>query len=98
MIPESAVASPTAVTRMRRLPPAAAGPAPPPRPGRPNPLGPPAGAPLGRIGQQLGEGRQRPASLRDRAHLEPVPEEHDRDEGGELPPDLDLEEPGRRGH
>ena len=48
--------------------------------------------PLGRVGQQLGERRERAARLGDRAHLQPVAEQHDRDERGELPPDLDLED------
>jgi hypothetical protein len=30
--------------------------------------------------------------LGDGAHLQPVAEQHDRDEGGELPPDLDVEQ------
>ena len=48
--------------------------------------------PLGGVGQQLGERGQRAARLGDRAHLEPVAEQHDRDERRELPPDLDLED------
>ena len=53
--------------------------------------------PLGGVRQELGEGRQGAARLGDRAHLEPVAEEHDRDEGRELPPDLDLEQAERAG-
>ena len=52
-------------------------------------------------GSRSREGGQRALCLRDRPHLEPVPEQHDRDEGGQLPPDLDLEEAegaGPRGH
>ena len=49
------------------------------------------GHPLGGIREKLGERGERAARLRDRAHLEPVAEQHDRDEGGELPPDLDVE-------
>ena len=140
MIPDSAVASPTAETRTRRLPPAATVPATTLSPGsladrrglagdhrfvdvgaalgddpvggHPCPgsdeddvaerqvcerdgLGAVAGHPLGGVGQELGQGRERAAGLGDRAHLEPMAEQHDRDEGRELPPDLDLEEAQR---
>ena len=57
--------------------------------------------PLGRVRQQSREGRERALCLRDRPHLEPVPEQHDRDQRGQFPPDLDLEEAeraGPRGH
>ena len=57
--------------------------------------------PLGGVRQQSREGRERALCLRDRPHLEPVPEQHDRDQGGQFPPDLDLEEAERaspRGH
>ena len=56
---------------------------------------------LGGVRQQSREGRERALRLRDRSHLEPVAEQHDRDQGGQLPPDLDLEEAesaGQRGH
>ena len=59
-------------------------------------LGAVAGHPLGGVRQQVGERRERAARLGDRAHLQPVAEQHDRDEGGQLPPDLDLEEAERR--
>ena len=51
--------------------------------------------PLGAVRQQLGEGGERAARLGDRAHLEPVAEQHDRDQRRELPPDLDLEQAQR---
>ena len=56
---------------------------------------------LGGIGQQLGEGRKGAAGLGNRAHLEPVAQQHDGDQRGQLPPDLDLEQaerPGPAGH
>ena len=48
--------------------------------------------PLGRVRQQRRQGGERALRLRDRAHLEPVAEQHDRDQGRQLPPDLDLEQ------
>ena len=60
-------------------------------------LGASTGDLLGRVGQQFGQRGKRPAILSDRAHLEPVSEEHDRDQGRELPPDLDLEDAERAG-
>ena len=48
---------------------------------------------LGSIREQLGESREGTARLVDRAHLEPMAEEHDRDQRRQLPPDLDLEQP-----
>ena len=65
--------------------------------GQRNGLGARAGDPLGGIGQELGQRREGAAGLGDRAHLEPVAEEHDRDQGRELPPDLDLEQAQRPG-
>ena len=56
-----------------------------------------AGDPLGRVGQQRGKGGQRAPGLGDRAHLQPVAQEHDRDQGRQLPPDLDIEEAQRPG-
>ena len=43
------------------------------------------------VGQQLGQRRERAPGLADRAHLLPVAEQHDRDQGGELPPELQVE-------
>ncbi len=43
------------------------------------------------VRQQLGECGEGPAGLSDGAHLQPVAEEHDRDEAGEFPPDLHVE-------
>ena len=144
MIPDSAVRSPTAVTRTRRLPPAATDPATTWSPGsfvtgRDSPVimdsstsarpvddravdwdaRPRAhehdvtllqcrrGArsrrrlhPVRRSavsGQKLRQCLQRALGLHDGAHLEPVTEAHDGDEGGELPPDIDLEEAERGG-
>ena len=51
---------------------------------------------LGLVGQQLGERLQRPARLADRPHLQPVPEQHDHDQRGELPPELEVEQPQHR--
>ena len=51
--------------------------------------------PLGGVRQQFRQGRERTAGLGDRAHLEPMAEEHDRDQGGQFPPDLDLEQAER---
>ena len=53
---------------------------------------------LGLVGQQLGQRRQRAAGLADGLHLLPVPEQHDRDQGGELPPELQLEPVDAGGH
>src|SRR5213593_4269458 len=44
--------------------------------------------PYGRVRQQLRELSERALRLGDRAHLDPVAEDHDRDEGGELPPEI----------
>jgi hypothetical protein len=57
-----------------------------------NRLGSVAGHSLGDVGQQLGQGGEGPPRLGDRAHLEPVTKQHDGDQRGELPPDLDLEQ------
>ena len=46
-----------------------------------------------RIREQLGELLQRALGLRDRSHLEPVTEHHDRDEGRQLPPQVRAREP-----
>ena len=51
---------------------------------------------LGLIGKQLGERLQRAARLADRAHLQPVAEQHDHDQRGQLPPELELEQPQQR--
>src|SRR5690606_32456197 len=40
----------------------------------------------GGVGEELRELVEGALRLLDRAHLDPVPEEHDGDEGGELPP------------
>jgi len=46
-------------------------------------------------GKKLGQRRERALSLRDRAHLDPVPEEHDRHERGELLPERHAGYPQR---
>ena len=51
---------------------------------------------LGLVGQQLGERLQRAARLADRPHLQPVAEQHDHDQRGELPPELEVEQPQHR--
>jgi len=48
---------------------------------------------FGLVGEELGQRGQRRARLPERLHLEPVAEQHDRDEGGELPPELEIEHP-----
>ena len=53
--------------------------------------------PFGGVREQRRECCQGPLRLGDRAHLQPVAEQHDRDEGRELPPDLDVEETQRPG-
>ena len=45
---------------------------------------------LGLVGQQCRERVERRGRLGQRAHLEPVPEQHDDDEQGELPPEVEL--------
>ena len=60
-------------------------------------LGSIGGDAFGRVREEGGQRREGPLRLGDRAHLQPVPEEHDRDEGRQLPPDLDLEEAERAG-
>ena len=55
-------------------------------------LGTACGDAFSRVGQQRGEGGEGALRLGDRSHLEPVAEQHDGDQGGQLPPDLDLEE------
>ncbi|MDQ0643469.1 hypothetical protein QFZ46_001629 [Microbacterium murale] len=42
------------------------------------------------IGKERGERIERGCRLRERAHLDPVPEEHDHDQECELPPELEL--------
>ncbi len=51
---------------------------------------------LGFVGKQFGEGAEGAAGLSDRLHLLPVTEQHDRDEEGKLPPELEIE-PIQRG-
>ena len=46
---------------------------------------------LGVVGEQLGERGERASRLADRLHLLPVAEQHDRDQRGELPPELEVE-------
>ena len=46
---------------------------------------------LGVVGQQLGQRRERAAGLADRLHLLPVPEQHDRHQRRQLPPELEVE-------
>jgi hypothetical protein len=53
--------------------------------------------PLGLIGEQLGQRRQSALGLADGPHLQPVAEQHDRDQGGELPPELQVEQAQGRG-
>ncbi|GAA2202052.1 hypothetical protein GCM10009849_28910 [Sinomonas flava] len=47
--------------------------------------------PLGLVGQECGERLERPARGAEGAHLEPVAQEHDRDEEGEFPPEVEVE-------
>ena len=51
--------------------------------------------PLGVVGQQRRERGQRALGLADRLHLLPVAEQHDRDQRGQLPPEVEVEQ--RRG-
>ena len=53
---------------------------------------------LGLVGQQLGQGGEGVAGLADRLHLLPVPEQHDRHQRGELPPELEVQQVEARGH
>ena len=46
--------------------------------------------PLGLVGQQRREGVERGTRLRERPHLDPVAEQHDDDQQGELPPELEF--------
>jgi len=46
--------------------------------------------PLGLVGQESGERVERRRGRRERAHLDPVPEQHDDDEERQLPPELEL--------
>ena len=54
--------------------------------------------PLGVVGDQLGERGERAPRLADRLHLLPVPQQHDRDQSRELPPEVQVEPPEARGH
>src|SRR5262249_46265516 len=56
-----------------------------------------AHAPDGGVRQQLRELGERALRLRDRAHLDPVAENHDRDERSELPPEIHSRESERDG-
>jgi hypothetical protein len=53
---------------------------------------------LGLVGQQRGQGGERVLGLAERLHLLPVAEQHDRDQGAELPPEVEVEPVERRGH
>ena len=53
---------------------------------------------FGVVGEQLGEDRDGAAGLADRLHLLPVAEQHDRDEQGQLPPELEVEPVQAGGH
>ena len=46
---------------------------------------------FGFVGQELGERGERALRLADGLHLQPVAEQHDRDERGELPPEVEVE-------
>jgi hypothetical protein len=54
-----------------------------------DPLDAGVGDTLGLVGEELGQRLERAAGLSDRLHLLPVPEQHDRDERGELPPEVE---------
>ena len=56
---------------------------------------PAIGQALGGVREEVGEGRERTLGLHDRTHLDPVPQAHHRDQAGQLPPDVDAEEPKR---
>ena len=43
------------------------------------------------VREEGGQGAEGVRRLPERLHLLPVPEQHDRDEGGQLPPDVDAE-------
>ena len=47
---------------------------------------------LGLVGQERREGVEGAARLADRPHLEPVAEQHDRDQRGELPPEVEVDQ------
>ena len=51
--------------------------------------------PLGGVGEQPGQLLQRALGLGDRAHLDPVAEHHDGDQGGQLPPEIGAREAER---
>ena len=53
---------------------------------------------LGLVGQQGRERGERALGLADRLHLLPVAQQHDRDQGGELPPELEVEHVEARQH
>ena len=53
---------------------------------------------LGLVGQQRGQGGERALGLADGLHLLPVAEQHDRDQRGQLPPELEVEPAEARGH
>lgn len=48
---------------------------------------------LGLVGQQLGQGGQRPLGLADGPHLQPVTEQHHRDQRRKLEPKVDVDQP-----
>ena len=52
--------------------------------------------PLRLVGEELGQGGEGTTGLTDRSHLHPVAEEHDRDQGSQLPPEVEIE-PAERG-
>ena len=52
--------------------------------------------PLRLVGQELCQGGEGTTGLTDRSHLHPVAEEHDRDQGSQLPPEVEIE-PAERG-
>jgi hypothetical protein len=56
---------------------------------RPGPLG---GDQVGLVGQQRGQGVQGPGGLAEGTHLQPVAEQHDHDQQGQLPPELQVEQ------
>ena len=63
-------------------------------------LGARVGDALGLVGEERGERVEGARGLGERAHLDPVAEEHDDDEEGELPPEVELvrQEPEARAH
>ena len=47
--------------------------------------------PLGLVGQQRGQRVERARRLAERAHLQPVAEQHDHDQERQLPPEVQVE-------